>query len=91
MTPYKPKCLVKTQPPPREVSYAVGLEHKPNEFGMVFGPCDEDECLEYVGTKTACIIRFNADWTEDLLWRWDAVSECWRPAARRSFYSEVSS
>lgn len=57
----------------REVAYACGTEHRSGEFGMWHGPNpDERAMLEQAGqTPNDVIIRFNADWTEDVLWRWD--------------------
>jgi hypothetical protein len=64
-----------TPPPPREVMYAIGTEHRPNEFGMWKGPVpDVSDMMETAGsTLNDVIICFNADWTEDVLWRWDGA------------------
>ena len=60
-------------PPPREVLYACGTEHHPGEFGMWHGPNPDEQCmLEQAGsTLNDVIIRFNADVTDEVLWRWD--------------------
>ena len=62
-----------TTPPSREVTYGCGTEHRPGEFGMWWGPFPEEQyALEAAGrTLNDVIIRFNADWTDDVLWRWD--------------------
>jgi hypothetical protein len=40
---------------------------------MWWGPVPEEQyALEAAGkTLNDVIIRFNADWTDDVLWRWD--------------------
>ena len=60
-------------PSPREVTYAIGTENSPGEFGMKHDPNPDEQCmLEQAGTTlNDVIIRFNADWTDDVLWRWD--------------------
>lgn len=60
----------------REVMYAIGTEHSPGEFGMCHGPHpDENEMLEKVGmSRKDCIIRFNEDGTDEVIWRWSGDS-----------------
>jgi hypothetical protein len=72
---YIPQALRVAEPriqPTRAVQYAIGIEHAPDEFGMTDGPFETvDDLLETVQSDDrACIIRFNADWTETVLWRW---------------------
>jgi hypothetical protein len=72
-TRYVPSWLrEQTAPAPTEATYGCGTEHKPGEFGM-WGPVTEEiHALEVIGkTPEDVIIRFNADRTEDVLWRWD--------------------
>ena len=70
---YIPSCLRKKEDGiPRNIIYAIGEEHKPGEFGMWKGPTlAERDMLESVGrSDKSCIIRFNDDYTEDVIWRW---------------------
>ncbi len=40
-------------------TYAIGIEHKPNEFGMTHGPTTNlQEMLDVMGEENACIIEF---------------------------------
>ena len=56
---------------PRLVMYGIGIQYTPKEFGMIAGPTlNEKELLDGLGGENTWIIRFNADWTETLLWRW---------------------
>ena len=56
-----------------EVVYAAGYEEKPGSFGMFDGPTPSlMEILESVPCGTnPCIIRFNLDGSDDVLYRWD--------------------
>lgn len=56
----------------RLVKYAIGIEYSLNVYGMYWGPSlSIQDMLDQIGVENACIIRFNADWTDDVLWRWD--------------------
>jgi len=70
---YTPRHLRPVKPEPtRERMFAIGEEHRPHEFGMWHGPNrKEEEMLEIEGKSSkSCIIRFNEDYTEDVIWRW---------------------
>lgn len=80
MKKYKPKHLREPDPPEiREVSYGIGTERSPGEFGMYCGPVPtEEDLLEVEGSSNNdYLIRFNMDGSEDLLWRWDMKEESW--------------
>lgn len=78
---YVPKSLQPVPSPWRELCYAVGVEHKPGMFGMVYGPTPTlEEMLETVPAPLygepghvllpIWLIRFNTDGSETLLYRW---------------------
>jgi hypothetical protein len=71
---YIPTILRPSPEKPRRVMYGIGIEHEPNQFGMVHGPHpDEKEMLEIIGEDgkdNVFIIRFNKDGTEDIIWKW---------------------
>ena len=70
---YVPTKLRPSEPEFREeVMYAIGTEHKRGEFGMWQGPNPElIEMLEVVGkSRRDCILRFNLDGTDEVLYRW---------------------
>lgn len=82
---YVPKALRPAELEPREqITYAIGDEQKPGSFAMWLGPTlDIGELLEVVpdrehtlvdGLKrmrtNSCIIRFNLDGTDTILYRW---------------------
>ena len=73
---------------PREVAYGIGQEQQyfnPDktlrnvEYGMWEGPNpDLMRMLEVVGKdKYSVVIRFNENWTEDVLYRWSEDEDCW--------------
>lgn len=72
MNEYIPKSLRPSPgPKPREVMFGIGIEKNTNEFGMTHGPFPtSDNLLEVVPEDNSCIIRFNADHTETVIWRW---------------------
>jgi hypothetical protein len=63
-----------------EVIYAAGYEEKPGSFGMYDGPTPSlHEILESVPCGVnPCIIRFNLDGTEEVIYRWDTSSNSWK-------------
>lgn len=72
---YIPTALRLDELPRREqVVYACGYERKPNSFGMFHGPNpDLYEMLEVVPDEpdnSPCLIRFNLDGTDEVLYRW---------------------
>ncbi|MCK9558103.1 MAG: hypothetical protein M0R50_08710 [Candidatus Cloacimonetes bacterium] len=64
----------------KEVIYATGYEKAPLSFGMWAGPTPIlAEMLEMVPNgPNPCIIRFNIDGTDDVLYRWDDKHNDWR-------------
>jgi hypothetical protein len=75
---YKPGSLSANHNSRKEVIYAIGIEHKPNSFGMTHGPhSDIKEMLEVCPEPKSALIRFNLDGTEDVLYRWDETNETW--------------
>lgn len=77
MKEYIPLSLRPFKPESRKrIMYAVGTEHKPGEFRMWEGPNpNEGEMLEVVGsTRKDCIIRYNEDGTDEVVWRWSGDS-----------------
>jgi hypothetical protein len=69
---YTPKSLQQPKQP-RKITYGIGIEHHPNEFGMTHGPVPNiDELLKVVpfDNKTR-IIRFNENHTEDVIYIWN--------------------
>ena len=63
-----------------EVVYAAGYEKTPLSFGMWAGPTPIlAEMLEMVPDgPNPCIIRFNIDGTDDVLYRWNEEHNDWR-------------
>jgi hypothetical protein len=63
----------------RDIVYAIGIEHKPNSFGMTHGPhTDIKEMLEVCPTDNkSVILRFNLDGTDDILYRWNETNQIW--------------
>lgn len=56
-------------------AYAIGYEHRPNEFGMAYGPTPNlDEMLEVMPGDdecAACLFRFDeTNGTEEIIYRW---------------------
>lgn len=72
MQEYIPTSLREPEAIIREVRYAIGEEQAPNSFGMWKGPHPEEkEMLEVVGqSNKSCIIRFNKDGSDTVIWRW---------------------
>ena len=72
MKEYIPLKLRKKINVPRKVAYAIGVEEDSGCFAMTDGPTSiESIMLEIVPTKeNSFIIRFNSDYTEDILWKW---------------------
>ena len=70
---YIPTCLRDIPEEKREKAFGIGEQHGPHEIGMWFGPCaSEEECLEEIGTsEKSCIVRFNEDGTDAIIWRWE--------------------
>lgn len=66
----------------KSIAYACGYEDKPNSFGMFHGPNpDLKQMLDVVPDRedeSPCIIRFNLDGTDEVLYRWDESKRCWR-------------
>lgn len=70
---YTPEVLRPIEPKPnKEIMYTMGTEHKRGEIGMRNGPNPElKEMLEVVGNSVRdCIIRFNQNGTDEILYRW---------------------
>ena len=74
-------------PRPGQEVWAVGLEHQPNEFGMIAGPYPTfKEALDFYAQETACIIHFfpgdpREDPVHEVTHRWDVKLDCWKPTA----------
>lgn len=51
--------------------YAIGIEHKPDSFGMTDGPVpDLDAMLSRTSKPGGAIFRFNPDGTHEIIYRW---------------------
>lgn len=62
----------------RAVTYAIVIQHRPCEFGMIYGPTsDFSEMLNLWGGEKQHIIRFDADWSADILYDWDVNKDVW--------------
>ncbi|MFA5766893.1 MAG: hypothetical protein WC919_03155 [Candidatus Paceibacterota bacterium] len=63
-----------------EIVYAAGYEEKPGSFGMYDGPTPSlQEILESIPCGVnPCIIRFNLDGSEQVLYRWDDDDRSWK-------------
>jgi hypothetical protein len=63
-----------------EVIYAASYEEKPGSFGMYDGPTPSlHEILESVPCGVnPCIIRFNLDGSEQVLYRWNEEKHSWK-------------
>ena len=72
MKEYIPLELRKEINKSRKVAYAIGVEEDSESFAMTNGPASKELImLETVPTKeNSFIIRFNSDYTEDILWKW---------------------
>jgi hypothetical protein len=73
---YDPPCVEKRN----EVVYAAGYEEKPGSFGMFDGPTPSiKEILQSMPCGiNPCIIRFNLDGTDEVLYRWDVTTNNWK-------------
>jgi hypothetical protein len=85
---YKPSSLEEKKyflTEKREVAYGIGIEYNPNEFGMTDGPFFEIYALLEIvpGDDKSCIIRFNGDGTDDILYRWKNDSWIKQPTLKR--------
>jgi len=69
---YTPKSLQQPKQP-RKTTYGIGIEHRPNEFGMTHGPIPYvNELLEVAPfDNKARIIRFNENYTDDVIYTWN--------------------
>jgi len=55
----------------RPLSYAVGIEHAPGQYGMTDGPFPTIHfALQVLGQNKGRIIRFNSDGTDTVIFRW---------------------
>jgi hypothetical protein len=63
-----------------EVVYAAGYEEKPGSFGMYDGPTPSlQEILESIPCGVnPCIIRFNLDGSEQVIYRWNDIDNSWK-------------
>jgi len=63
-----------------EIVYAAGYEEKPGSFGMYDGPTlSLHQILESIPNgPNPCIIRFNLDGSEQVLYRWDDNDRSWK-------------
>ena len=78
---HKPASLVDVVIEPRkEVVYAAGYEEKPGSFGMFYGPSTSlSAILDAVPCEAnPCIIRFNLDGSDEVLYRWNDASCSWK-------------
>lgn len=77
---YVPRALgVEEEVTPRPIMYGIGNEYASNEFGMTHGLVADlksmldtipDEVLEPPESVRTCIIRFNSDGTDEVLYEW---------------------
>ena len=72
MKEYIPLELRKKRNELRKVFYAIGVKEDSESFAMTNGPTSKESImLETVPAKeNSFIIRFNGDYTEDVLWEW---------------------
>ena len=79
METHTPSCLRPVMHPSKEVSYGIGEQHQPNSFGMWAGlVTSEFQVLEMVGkSDKSCIIQFNLDGTDEVVWQWDDNRNYW--------------
>ncbi len=73
----------------RRLAYGIGIEHEPGSFGMTDGPFFELKvALETVPfpseDRKSCIIQFNKDGTDSVLYRWKTDSWIRQPTLKRS-------
>ena len=80
-TSYKPSSLVPSKDKKRKkVMYAIGYHQGKSSYGMAYGPTDQlKEMLEIVPDEKdpAFIFRFNADGTDEHLYKWNKKREAW--------------
>lgn len=70
----------------REVMYGIGIQHQKDSFGMINGPFPSiEEALETVpsSNENVYLIRFNADNSEDILYKWKEDSWIKLPTLKR--------
>lgn len=90
---YVPFCLrpiVEKEKLPREKHYGIGqLKETEGEIGMWFGPNPILlDMLETPGKDdNSIIIKFHADGTDSILYRWSNLGLCWRRALDQEFYA----
>lgn len=70
---YMPSSLRQPKAQVRRLAFAIGKEMGSGSFAMWEGPFDsEREALETVAEDASdCIIRYNPDGTDVILWRWN--------------------
>ena len=58
---------------PRLISYGIGVENESDSYGMTHGPVPNEQLLldEIPLYEKSVLIRFNADYSETVLWRWN--------------------
>jgi hypothetical protein len=63
-----------------ECIYAAGYEEKSGSFGVFYGPTpDLVDVLEVVPSGIRpCIIRFDKDGNDEVLYRWDDTEHSWK-------------
>ena len=61
------------KPKRKQLMYAIGTEHEPDEYGMWFGPNpSEEETLEQEGHGSDdYIFEFALDGTDNPIWKWE--------------------
>jgi hypothetical protein len=76
---YTPKSLRGHQTKPRQVTYAIGIRHGASNMGMAHGPYPSlQTALEVVPEHAAsCVVRYTADGTDEVLYRWDRTNDRW--------------
>ena len=79
---------------PRGTMYACGYQgdERKNEFGMFWGPMPDLEAAldvvpglfdgEEVRNRKACILRFNSNGTDEVLYEWSEARQLWRRVGR---------
>ncbi len=76
---YVPVSLVAAKSRPRPVRYGVGIRTGVSNMGMTHGPFPSlQSALDVVpGHAASCVIRFNSDGTEEVLYRWNRAGTRW--------------
>jgi len=79
METYQPTVLRPRKKVKREVMYAIGEDDEQGGYGMWAGPVpDEGRMLETIGkSNKSCLIRFNEDDTDEVIWKWNNDDEVW--------------